>query len=148
MATIKKAKLSDIGELSYLFDCYRVFYEHPSDREAAVLFLTERMEHGDSEIFVSVSEKDMLTGFVQLYPLFSSTRMKRLWLLNDLFVLPVHRGLGISKSLIGRAKELCRDTSAAGLILETAKSNTIGNQLYPQTGFSLDTGHNYYFWDC
>jgi hypothetical protein len=31
--------------------------------------------------------------------------------------------------------------------LETAKSNTIGNNLYPRTSFFLDEDHNYYSWD-
>ena len=147
MLAIRKATLSDLTELSHLFDCYRVFYVFPTDKGAASHFLKERIEHRESEIFVSVSESSTLNGFIQLYPLFSSTRMKRLWLLNDLFVLPEFRGLEISKALIERAKELCRATSAAGLILETAKDNVIGNQLYPAAGFHLDSDHNYYHWD-
>ena len=61
-------------------------------------FLKERLENQDSEIFVA-EENGILTGFTQLYPLFfSSTRMKRYWLLNDLFVNENHRGKGHSKS--------------------------------------------------
>jgi GNAT superfamily N-acetyltransferase len=147
MHTIKKATLAELETLSYLFDWYRVFYEYPSDLEGASAFLKARIMNSDSEIFIANAEDGTMTGFVQLYPLFSSTRMKRLWLLNDLFVLPGYRGQGVSKGLIERAKELCRTTSAAGLILETAKSNTIGNKLYPTTGFKLDTDHNYYYWE-
>ena len=68
-----------------------------------------------------------MTGFTQLYPLFSSTRMKRYWLLNDLFVNENHRGKGHSKALIESAKELCRETKACGILLETDKTNEIGN---------------------
>jgi GNAT superfamily N-acetyltransferase len=82
-----------------------------------------------------------------LYPLFSSTRMKRLWLLNDLFVDKEYRGKGVSKQLIAAAKELCKQTNACGLVLETAKKNIVGNDLYPKVGFSLDKEHNYYSWD-
>jgi ribosomal protein S18 acetylase RimI-like enzyme len=72
--------------------------------------------------------------------------MKRLWLLNDLFVHPSFRGLKVSVMLIDRAKQLIRETQAAALILETAKSNVIGNRLYHRTDFVLDTDHNYYSW--
>ena len=89
-----------------------------------------------------------MAGFVQLYPLFSSTRMKRLWLLNDLYVNPGYRGQNISVQLINRAKELVNETSACGLMLETAKSNEIGNKLYPRTDFILDEEHYYYFWNA
>jgi len=87
-----------------------------------------------------------LTGFTQLYPLFSSTRMKRYWLLNDLFVNENHRGKGHSKALIEKAKELCIATNACGILLETDKTNEIGNQLYPNCGFEQYTHANFYEW--
>jgi ribosomal protein S18 acetylase RimI-like enzyme len=73
--------------------------------------------------------------------------MKKLWLLNDLFVHPNFRGLNISNALINEAKNLSKNTLAAGLILETAKTNTIGNLLYPKCGFELDNEHNFYSWN-
>ena len=64
-----------------------------------------------------------------------------------MYVEENYRGKGYSVALINKAKELCKETNACGLILETSKENTIGNQLYPKTGFDLDTEHNYYSWD-
>lgn len=143
---IRKATENDISQLSQLFDEYRVFYEQTSDLEGAVTFLTERIKNNESEVFVAESDENILAGFVQLYPIFSSTRMKRLWLLNDLYVNPNFRGQQVSIKLIDKAKELSNQTNACGLILETAKSNMIGNNLYPRTGFVLDEEHNYYSW--
>jgi len=143
---IRKASVNDLPQLATLFDGYRVFYEKNSALKEAEDFLHERLTNHESEIFVA-DDGNMLLGFVQLYPLFSSTRLKRLWLLNDLFVDVRHRGKGISVALIDAAKELCRLTGGCGLMLETAKSNDIGNQLYPRTGFTLDHDHNYYSWD-
>jgi ribosomal protein S18 acetylase RimI-like enzyme len=102
--------------------------------------------NNDSEIFIAVDGDHPPIGFVQLYPLFSSTRMKRLWLLNDLYVVPAYRGKGIGKMLINRCKEFSQETGACGISLETEKTNEIGNGLYPKIGFELDAGHNYYFW--
>lgn len=85
-----------------------------------------------------------LAGFAQLYPLFSSMRMQRQWLLNDLFVKEEYRGRGISKALLEQAKELCRQTEACGFTLETAKSNDIDNKLYPSAGMELNTEFNFY----
>lgn len=146
--TIQPATLSDLDELSQLFDAYRVFYGKASDRTGALAFLQARLELGESVIYVAKDrEEATVLGFVQLYPLFSSTRMKRLWLLNDLYVIPEWRGRGISIALIDAAKSLCRSTGACGLMLETAKDNDIGNQLYPRTGFVLDQDHNFYYWE-
>lgn len=136
----------DVEALAPLFDAYRVFYEKPSDLKAAEVFLKERIEKEEAQVFV-IEEEGTLIGFTLLYPLFSSTRMKRLWLLNDLYVKPECRGKGHSIALIDAAKSLAISTGAAGLMLETAKSNQIGNQLYPKTGFECDHDHNYYSWD-
>ena len=144
---IRRANIKDIPQLAALFDAYRVFYEKASDIEQAEIFLSERIHKNESVIFVAENEAHMLTGFVQLYPLFSSTRMKRFWLLNDLYVAPEQRGKGISVALIDAAKELCSISGSCGMMLETAKSNLIGNNLYPKTGFELDEAHNYYSWE-
>ncbi len=144
---IEKATLSDLEELNELFDGYRVFYEKESDKKSSKAFLKERIEQNESVIFISRNNDGVATGFVQLYPLFSSTRMKRFWLLNDLYVDSNFRGQGFSKALIERSKELCLETDACGMMLETAKDNHVGNQLYPATGWSLDGDHNYYTWD-
>ncbi len=147
MIRIEQATTKDLDELAILFDKYRVFYKKTSDVDAAKDFLRERMAANESVIFVSFDEANVMTGFTQLYPIFSSTRMKRLWLLNDLFVDADYRGKGFSIALIDKAKDLCKQTGACGLMLETAKSNEIGNNLYPRSGFVMDQEHNFYTWD-
>jgi ribosomal protein S18 acetylase RimI-like enzyme len=143
----RKAKNKDLDFLTELFDSYRVFYRNKTDIGNAKMFLEERISRNDSEIFVAENTEQKLIGFVQLYPLFSSTRMEKLWLLNDLFVNPEYRGKGISIGLINRAKELVKESNACGMFLETEKSNFIGNKLYPKTGFELNEGSNYYQWN-
>ena len=144
---IRKAGPTDLDQLAELFNQYRIFYKKESDVKAGKQFLSDRMKNNESEIFIAIDEEKKLTGFVQLYPIFSSTRMKRLWLLNDLFVMPASRGQGVSIALIERAKELCRATNSCGLLLETAKTNTVGNQLYPRTDFVLESESNFYVWN-
>lgn len=145
MKNTRKATFKDLEQLSALFDQYRIFYHKESDIPAAENFLKERIQNKDSEIFIA--EKDgILTGFVQLYPIFSSTRMQRYWLLNDLYVNTDHRGKGYSKELIEAAKDLCRSSNACGMLLETGKSNDVGNQLYPSCGFELYDSVNFYEW--
>ncbi len=143
---IRKVEIGDLDQVAVLFDEYRMFYGKETDLHAAKQFLSDRIVNNDSELFVAVVNDTLLAGFIQLYPIFSSTRMKRLWLLNDLYVNPTYRGKHISVLLIDKAKELSEKTNSAGLILETAKSNEIGNRLYPKTGFVLDEEHNYYYY--
>lgn len=143
----RSATPADLDSLASLFNEYRVFYGKPSALSEGRQFLADRMAHDESVIFVAESEPGTLAGFVQLYPIFSSVRMKRLWLLNDLFVHTDHRSQGHSLALLKAAKQLCHETNACGLILETDKTNLIGNSLYPRAGFTLDSFHNYYSWD-
>ena len=71
--------------------------------------------------------------------------MQRLWLLNDLFVVPAFRGQGVSKTLIEACRTFASQTGACGLSLETEKTNNIANQLYISTDWELDEDHNFYF---
>jgi len=140
-----QANSSHIDQVVDLFDAYRVWYRKPSDKVSAKAFLLERIYAKESIIYVCENENQQLIGFTQLYPIFSSTRMKRMWLLNDLFVHKDFRGLGVSKLLIQKAKEMAKSNNACGILLETEKSNDIGNKLYPSEDFELEE-NNFYFW--
>lgn len=146
MILIRRATQADLSQLAEIFDKYRIFYRKESDIEAARKFLGERMDANESIIFVA-TEGEKLVGFTQLYPQFSSTRMKRSWLLNDLYVLEEFRGRGISKELLETAKQLAIETESAGLLLETEKSNAVGNRLYPSVGFVPNNQTNFYWWE-
>ena len=142
---VREARLSDLENLSDLFNSYRMFYGKKSDLKVANEFLRSRIENKDSKIFVCDLNNE-LSGFVQLYPIFSSTRVSKYWLLNDLFVDIEKRGKGYSKLLIDRSKELVIESKACGMMLETEKSNDIGNMLYPSTGFKKNELCNFYEW--
>ena len=142
---VREAKLSDLKNLSVLFNSYRMFYGKKFDLEVAEEFLRSRIEKKDSKIFVCDFNNE-LSGFVQLYPLFSSTRVSKYWLLNDLYVDVNKRGKGFSKLLIERSKELVIESKACGMMLETEKSNDIANKLYPSTGFKKNELSNFYEW--
>ena len=122
-----------------------MFYGKRSDLKVAKEFLRSRIENKDSKIFVCDLNNE-LSGFVQLYPIFSSTRVSKYWLLNDLFVHINKRGEGYSKLLIEKSKELVIESEACGMMLETEKSNEIGNILYPSTGFKKNELCNFYEW--
>ena len=142
---VREAKLYDLKNLSVLFNSYRMFYGKESDIRVAEEFLRSRIENKDTKIFIYEFNNE-LSGFVQLYPIFSSTRVSKYWLLNDLFVDINKRGKGYSKLLIERSKELVIESKACGMMLETEKSNHIGNMLYSSTGFKKNELCNFYEW--
>ncbi|MGB3064779.1 GNAT family N-acetyltransferase [Sphingobacterium thalpophilum] len=142
---IKKASLDDLDATAELFDLYRIFYRQEPDFEKGKAFLKERFLRDESHVFLLFVDGKAV-GFVQLYKLFHYTRLKLQWLLSDLFVHTDYRGRGLSVALIDRSKQWCAETGACGLMLETEKTNDIGNNLYPRCGFEYDNIHNYYHW--
>ncbi|MFO1446305.1 GNAT family N-acetyltransferase [Bacillus sp. Bva_UNVM-123] len=134
---VYKATLIDLEHVSQLFDLYRVFYKQSSNIGAAKEFIRERMEKEDSVIFIAVENGSYL-GFTQLYPSFSSVSMKRLWILNDLYVTREARNKGVAKKLLDAAKQLAIDTQAKGLNLQTALDNLAAQSLYEADGWVKD----------
>ena len=72
--------------------------------------------------------------------------MKKLWLLNDLFISEDNRGKGYATLLINKAKTWAIESNACGLSLETEISNIMANKLYIKEGFTLLKDNNFYFW--
>ncbi len=133
---IYRADASDLDALVPLFDGYRVFYQQPSNLDASRGFLETRLTQNDSVIFLA--DMDGPVGFTQLFPSFSSPVMKRLWLLNDLFVTPGARRSGVAKALLERARQHALETQAKGLLLRTGVDNTGAQGVYEAAGWERD----------
>lgn len=132
------------NEVAVLFDAYRSYYDQAPDFKGALDFVTERIAQKDSVIFVALKDAEII-GFTQLYPIFTSLGMKRGWLLNDLYVLEEHRGMGAGKALLDKAAEYGKSTNAAWLMLQTYIANTGAQKLYEKEGFKKDTNSYYYY---
>ncbi|MDX1994593.1 MAG: GNAT family N-acetyltransferase [bacterium] len=134
MFEILRATPDHLDLVAPMFDGYRQFYQKPSDLAGARQFISERLTNGDSVIFLAVDMGAGL-GFTQLYPSFSSVSMKRLWVLNDLFVAEKARGQGVASALLDRARQHALETGAKGLMLETAADNLPAQRLYERLGW-------------
>ena len=138
---IVRATAADVDRLAPLFDAYRQFYRQKPDLAAARAFIGDRLRREESVIFLALAGEEAV-GFVQLYPCFSSTAMKRMWILNDLFVDPAARQRGAGRALMERARQWALETKADGLWLETAVDNHPAQRLYESLGWKRD---NHYF---
>lgn len=138
-----QANSEHLEEVSKLFDQYRIFYKSTSDYETAKQFLRERFEKKDSTIFV-VSVSGYIVGFAQLYPSYSSVSMKRVWILNDLFVNEGSRGNGVAKLLMSAAENFARETGCVRIILATQVSNIAAQSLYESLGYIQDKDFYHY----
>lgn len=135
--TIRRAVGADVDALAPLFDAYRRFYEQPGDVALASAFLHDRLERGDSAIFVAEAESQLL-GFCQLYPSWCSVAAARIFVLYDLFVDDGVRRAGIGRLLMLAAQDFGRAAGAVRLDLSTARTNARAQALYESLGWRRD----------
>jgi ribosomal protein S18 acetylase RimI-like enzyme len=140
---VRQAGLADVGRLAPLFDAYRGFYGQASDVVLAEAFLRERLALGES--FVLVAERaGKAIGFVQMYPLYSSVRARRILVLNDLYVVETARRGGVAEALLREAEALAREAGALRLALETGEDNRAAQRLYEKLGWRHVSENRWY----
>ena len=135
--SISRAGPADLDALALLFDAYRQFYGQATDVPRARDWLRSRLRVGESVVLVAKRGADAV-GFVQLYPMFSSVRTARTWILNDLFVDSAARRGGVARALLDAAAAFAREDGAAGISLETTRDNDAARALYRAAGWNED----------
>lgn len=132
--TTRRASLDDLDALAPLFADYRRFYEQPHDISIARDFLQQRLSRDESIVFLAELD-GAPAGFTQLYPMFSSVRAQRTFILNDLFVADHARRHGVAQALLSAAADFGRDQGAIRLELETMPDNHAAQALYRREGW-------------
>lgn len=138
MHAIHRATLADIETIAPLFDAYRQFYSQPADMTRARDWLCQRLGAGESVVFYARDDSGRAAGFTQLYRAFSSVRIARTWVLNDLYVDPCARRAGLARALLDAAVAFARSDGAAGIALETGRDNAAARALYRAAGWRED----------
>jgi ribosomal protein S18 acetylase RimI-like enzyme len=138
---ILTADAAHLDLVAPLFDAYRQFYHQPPDLPAARAYLAERLEQGESVIFLALLDTTtgpIPAGFTQLYPSFSSISLRPVWILYDLFVAPTARRRGVGRALLLHARAHAAGSGASEMTLQTAVTNTPAQALYIALGWMRD----------
>jgi ribosomal protein S18 acetylase RimI-like enzyme len=134
--TIKQIGSAEAHLVAGLFNQYRLFYNQFSDIGMAKAFLDDRLQYNESIIFVAIDHNtQQAVGFTQLYPKYSSVRLSKNWILNDLYVDADYRKQGIGEKLIKTAMDFARANGSTFVQLETAVDNYDAQHLYESIGF-------------
>jgi len=139
--TVRQAVLADLDALAALFDAYRRFQGRPGDLSAARDFLRSRFDHGESIVFIA-HLGSAPAGFAQLYPSFSSVALRRVYVLNDLFVDGSARRRHVASRLLDAVEAYAWSFGASRITLNVARGNTDAQSLYDARGWTRD---NEYF---
>jgi ribosomal protein S18 acetylase RimI-like enzyme len=136
---IRPATKQDISELYKLMIQYIVdFYKQPAPKETDLKELINHLLENPSSGLQFVAEhQGELLGFATLYFTFSTLKVKRQAVLNDLFVIPNVRGKKIGEKLFQACLEYIRENEFASMTWETAKDNKIAQSLYNKMGGKL-----------
>jgi GNAT superfamily N-acetyltransferase len=136
--TVRQAVLSDLAELATLFNQYREHQGEANDLIAAQQFLQARFNHGESVVFIA-HDANVPVGFAQLYPIYSSVSLKRVFVLNDLFVHESGRRKGVASKLLTAIETYAWSLGAVRVTLNVARNNKSGQALYEAKGWSQDS---------
>ncbi|ATR84915.1 N-acetyltransferase [Pseudomonas sp. FFUP_PS_473] len=138
---IIKATLEHLDLIAPLFVKYREFYGQPPYPESSRKFLEKRLKRGESVIYLALANDDdsKLLGFCQLYPSFSSLSLKRVWILNDIYVAEDSRRQLVADHLMRAAKKMAKETNAVRMRVSTSTNNDVAMKVYESIGFREDT---------
>lgn len=138
---IVQATLEHLDLITPLFVKYREFYGELPFPESSRKFLEKRLSRKESVIYLAFPDDDdtRLLGFCQLYPSFSSLSLKRVWILNDIYVAEDARRQLVADRLLQTAKKMARETNAVRMRVSTSSNNEVAQKVYESIGFHEDT---------
>ncbi|MCY1439700.1 Acetyltransferase (GNAT) family protein [compost metagenome] len=138
---IIQATLEHLDLIAPLFVRYREFYGELPYPDSSRAFLEKRLKHKESVIYLALPDDDdsKLLGFCQLYPSFSSLSLKRVWILNDIFVAEEARRQLVADHLIKTAKKMAKETNSVRMRVSTSSNNEAAQKTYESIGFREDT---------
>lgn len=136
---IVQATLEHLDLLTPLFIKYREFYGELPFPDSSRKFLETRLKRKESVIYLALADdEDKLLGYCQLYPSFSSLALKRVWILNDIFVAEDARRMLVADRLIQTAKQMAKETNAVRMRVATSVNNEVAQKTYESIGFKVD----------
>jgi ribosomal protein S18 acetylase RimI-like enzyme len=135
---IVRAELKDVETLTPLFEQWRQFYKHAANTGEAAAFLSERISHRDCAIFIARSEDGEALGYILIYPTFSSLKMSRVIVLNDMFVVEHARRRGVGRALLESARNYAQSTGATRIDVSLRPENEAARALYASLEYEPD----------
>lgn len=142
---VRQATIKDLPKIVPIFDSYREYFKQQKNPLKVESFLFEKFVHLESVIFIAEQESEVI-GFAQLYPIFSSLSLERVWLLNDFYISEEYRNNGIGKQLFAKVKEFTLLTKSKGIELSVEHTNRKDWKFWEKQGFRIDDEFRFYFY--
>ena len=128
---IRRAVAGDRARLTKLVRAYVGFYKEPQPGDerldTLLAVLAERPEVG---VQLVAEKHGELHGFATVYLTYDTVAARRVAVMNDLFVAPDDRDVGLGRALIRECHEFARANDCAVLSWITAQDNARAQALY------------------
>ncbi len=133
---IERVAEAALRELLPLVRAYCDFYDvSPSDED--LLALSRALIADPDREGIQLLARDRggrAIGFATIFWSWSTTSAQRIGVMNDLYVAPEGRGLGLADALIEACVERCRARGASRLTWQTAPDNHRAQAVYDRVG--------------
>lgn len=134
--SIEVVGAADLHDLLPLMRAYCDFYnESPSDD--ALLELSRALiadPLGEGTQLIARDQPGAAVGFATVFWSWDTTDASRIGIMNDLFLIPDARGLGLADRLIEACAQRCVERGASRLEWETAPDNLRAQSVYERVG--------------
>lgn len=128
------------ADLPRLLPVLREFYaeEHlPWNEPALRAALSVLVDDPNAGRLLLIRRGDEIAGHLAIGYCFSLEFGGRYGLLDELFVLPAHRGAGLAKRALAEAEALCRSEGLLTLRLEVNDDNERARGIYERAGYRV-----------
>jgi GNAT superfamily N-acetyltransferase len=135
-SSIRVVGEADLADLLPLMRAYCDFYG-TSPGDEALLALSRSLlanpEHEGVQL-IARDQNGSALGFATILWTWSTTRARRIAIMNDLYVAPEARGSGLAERLIAACAEQCAVHGARRLEWQTAPDNLRAQAVYERVG--------------
>jgi GNAT superfamily N-acetyltransferase len=133
---IEKATTADIAELSELLAIlFHQEQEFKPDHQLQAIGLQTIITNPDIGIILIARIDNKIIGMVNILYTVSTALGGRVGILEDMVVLPEHRGLGIGSDLLNAAITTARNNGCLRITLLTDNDNETAHAFYEKQGF-------------
>lgn len=127
----------DIEEMMPLFIHYMEFYKREISLKEFTAYFESIMD--DERVYVFLAKvKGENAGLMVVYRSFSSFELGKILFLNDLWVEPNFRTVGVGQALMQKVKALAKETGCKRVDLQTDLTNAKARALYEKSGMVAD----------
>ncbi len=143
--TIDRVTEADLETLLPLMRAYCDFYEVAPSDEALLAMSRALIADPECEGVQLLARADgRAVGFATIFWSWATTSAERIGVMNDLFVAPEARGMGVAEALIEACRAECVAHGAGKLTWQTAPENAAAIKVYDRVGATREQWVDYW----